>query len=254
MLALGRSGTNFLASLLTQARGARIEHEPHPDDPLLLQLRYAGRFDRVVDDMLERRFRELLGDGSEVPEVYGEVNSYLRYEPDWLRRRFDPVMVHLVRDGRAFVRSVWIREVFTPGQPVGRIVPADDDPAAARWDDMDRFARICWYWAHTNAFLADRIETRLRFEDVLKDYGALAETILRPAGLDVPEAVWRREVDRPRNTSREYRVRDRVKRLVRRHTPPPAPLPRWEEWSEDRKRTFREICGPTMERLGYRCP
>ena len=42
-------------------------------------------------------------------------------------------------------------------------------------------------------------------------------------------------------------------RLIRGkdHLPRFEPLPRWTEWDERRTRRFREICGPTMKRLGY---
>jgi hypothetical protein len=252
VLALGRSGTKFLSSLLSaDARGV-VHHEPHPYDHKLLVLRHAGSFDTAVDQLLERRFAELLPeDGRQA--FYGEVNSYLRYEVDWLRRRFDPLLVHLVRDGRAFVRSAWIRDIYTPWQSDGPVLPRDDDPYASRWGELSRFERICWCWHHTNAWLADRLERRVRFEDLLTSYELLRETILEPAGMEISADRWRQEIGRPKNTSRDFRLRRLARRWVvgDRHGPPPDPLPHWSEWSRDLDESFWRICGETMQRMGY---
>jgi len=204
-----------------------------------------------VDALLEERFASLIPEDPAL-QVYGEVNSYLRYNVAWLRRRFDPVLIHLVRDGRDFVRSAWVREVGLPSQPQLPIVPADGEPHADRWGRMSRFERICWIWAHTNGMLADAVERRVRLEDVLSSYAAFREGVLEPAALDVGEARWREAVARPRNTSEQYRARRWLREKIGRKTLPPAqPLPPWREWSREYRDAFWEICGPVMERLGY---
>lgn len=252
ILALGRSGTSFLAELLAADRRGVVHHEPYEDDLKLHGNRYAGRFDTVVDRWLERRFERLLPAAGQAA-FYGEVNSYLRYHVDWLRDRFEPTFVHLVRDGRDFVRSAWIRKVYTPLEYGGPIVPGDDDPYASAWGGMDRFERLCWYWAHTNDWLARRIERRLRFEQLLADYDALDAAVLRPTGVRIDRATWAREVARPRNTSRAYRFRQRLKnRLLRRDLQTRRdPLPHWSDWNAERTERFWEICGATMARVGY---
>jgi hypothetical protein len=253
VMALGRSGTNFLASLLARDGRGRVLHEPYPLDSSLLVLRYAGGFDGVVDHLLEERFKELLPD-PERNAFYGEVNSYLRYEVDWLRARFDPALIHLVRDGRDFVRSAYIRGVYTPLEPSGPIVPKDGEPHAGQWPRMTRFQRLCWYWMHTNEFLASRIYSFVRFEDLLRDYGIFKANILDPTGVQVSREVWRREVERPKNTSRAFRLRSRLVGLLRgrRRIPDLRPLPPWSKWDDERAGQFWEICGPTMRRFGYR--
>jgi hypothetical protein len=252
ILALGRSGTNFLATLLANDPRARVHHEPYPLDPRLMMLRHAGGFERTLDHLLEERFRSLLADAGEV-EIYGEVNSYLRYEAEWLRRRFDPVLIHLVRDGRDFVRSAHLRGVFTPHESDGPILPRDDDPWAERWSGFSRFQRLCWYWTHTNEHLAAEIESHVRFEDLLRDYRVFHSQVLEPVGLEVSDRVWRDEVERPRNTSRSYRLRLAAARLLRgpERFPSFKPLPPWRDWDDTLTSQFWEICGDTMRRLGY---
>jgi len=253
VMALGRSGTNFLAELLAQDRRGVVHHEPYPYDARLINLRHSGAFDEVLDQLMEQRFRKLLPAAGQA-EFYGEINSYLRYEVDWLRRRFDPLMIHLVRDGRDFVRSAYIREVFTPYELDGPVLPRDDDPLAPRWGELSRFEKLCWYWDHTNRHLAERIERRVRFEDLIRDYDCLRREILEPSGVQVSRETWQQEIGRPRNTSRTFALRKRVKRWlgVQRQGPEIPPLPRWSELDEEQQARFWEICGETMERMGYR--
>jgi hypothetical protein len=252
IMALGRSGTNFLASLLARDPRGRVHHEPYPLDPRLIVLRYAGGFDAVLGELLEERFSSLLPEEGKAA-FYGEINSYLRYEVDWLRSRFDPALIHLVRDGRDFVRSAYIRGVYTPLEPDGPIVPKDSDPYAGEWPRMSRFQKLCWYWMHTNEFLASKIGALVRLEDLLRDYRLFEKSILQPTGLSISEDLWRREVERPRNTSRAFRLRSRLVALFRgrKRIPDLRPLPRWQEWDAEMNGQFWKICGQTMRRFGY---
>lgn len=252
VLALGRSGTYFLSLLLSKDARGVVHHEPHGYDDKLPALRHAGKFDPVVDQMLERRFADLLPRDGTV-EFYGEVNSFLRYEVDWLRRRFDPVMIHLVRDGRDFVRSAFIRELYTAWQPDSPILPRDDDPCAHRWAGLSRFQQICWLWQHTNEHLASRIPDFVRFEDLLSDYTVLEERVLRPTGLRVSRELWSREVNRPKNTSRRFRLRKLARGWISRNrrTSQLTPIPHWTRWEPSMTAQFWEICGDTMRRFGY---
>ena len=148
VLAQGRSGTAFLSDLLARAPRTLIRHEL-PGDFQILSLSRYSRSERAVDALLRERFAAVLPRDPGI-EVYGEVNSLLRYNADWLRRRFDPVLLHVTRDGREFVRSAYERDVLTAHQRQLPIVPTDDDPFAEAWPEMSRFERICWIWQHTN--------------------------------------------------------------------------------------------------------
>lgn len=252
IVAMGRSGTHFLSSLLASDPRAVVHHEPGRQDPQLHLLRHADPSNRALDASLEERFEPLLA-AAAGKEIYGETNSYLRFQIDWLRQRFDPAFVHLIRDGRNYVRSAWTRPAYTPYEIEGPILPADDDSYAARWSEMDRFQRLCWSWLHTNAFIEARVDQRVRFEDLLRDYDVFRDRVLRPTGLQVDRETWEREVGRPRNTSVEYRLKNRLRRMLRGKAimPEIAALPCWPEWSEERQSQFWEICGEMMERYGY---
>jgi hypothetical protein len=251
ILALGRSGTQFLASLLAKSPGALVYHEPAAEDPIYFGLRYAGDFKQVTDDYLEKRFRGLLPEDGQY-EVYGEVNSYLRYEVDWLQRRFSPVLIHLVRDGRDFVRSAYTREVYTI-KDKNPLVPRDSDPYAQKWSNMNRFQKLCWYWTHTNEFLFSKLKQTVRLEKLVTDYGYFKERILEPTGLQVSFAAWSREVKKPKNTSQRRVLKKKIKRIVFfwEKPQPLQSIPPWSKWDTEKKEQFHEICAETMTKLGY---
>ena len=249
MLSQGRSGTAFLADLLARAPGTLIRHE-WPGDPAILGLSRSGRFERVVEEMLEKRFEAVLPEAGTV-DLYGEVNSLLRYNAGWLTRRFDPVLLHVTRDGRDFARSAYERDVHTAQHRQLPIVPEDGDPYTDEWPRMSRFERICWIWRHTNEMLGASVSRHARFEDLVASYPAFRAALLEPTGLELDEASWRRAVVRPRNTSAKYRGRRLAARLLGRGGQPGERLPHWSSWSDELTTSFWRICGPTMERFGY---
>lgn len=250
ILALGRSGTTYLSSLLSSDKRGIVRHEPWPCDRHLPGLRHAGAFDRVVDSLLEQRFETLL-QRAEDAAFYGEVNSYLRYEVEWLTRRFSPTLIHLVRDGRAYLRSAWIRPLYTEDDPAPGIVPRDGDPYAERWCEMSRFERICWYWTHTNRYLKDRIERTVRLEDLVRDYDVFCRDVARPIGLEITRPRWEAASARPKNTSARYRIRRWARQRLAGRPGPAPPLAHWSDWSRDQTRAFEDIAGELMRELGY---
>jgi hypothetical protein len=254
ILALGRSGTNFLASLLAQDPKTRVHHQPDAGDPKLLALRYAGGFDTVAEALLEERFARLLAEAEgRGAEIYGEVNSYLRYETTWLSKRFQPTLIYLVRDGRDFVRSAFTRTVYTPWEEQQSVVPKDEDPYAPQWGSMSRFQRLCWYWKHTNEMLARSHGRPVQLERLLQDYDYLSERVLVPTGVCISREQWSRAVSKPVNTSEQDRRMRLLRRWILRRPQDQKipPIPRWSHWDREMTEQFWQICGPTMEKMGY---
>lgn len=251
VLSMGRSGTQMLSAILDCAEGASVRHEPCQDDVKLVGMRRARIFDRVLDGQLRGRFEDL--EVAKDCRVYGEVNSYLRYEADWLRNNLDASLVFVCRDGRDFVRSAYERVVYTPADHQMMVVPEDADPMSADWDRLDRFDKLCWYWAHTNEMLLASVGEPVQMERTLSDYDYFARHILRPIDLHVEERVWRSMVERPMNTGSQNRRRRLLRAIVRRSQGISAGprIPHWRAWGKDLEDRFRSIAGPTMERLGY---
>lgn len=241
VLAMGRSGTFFLSQLLDRAERARVFHEPTGSDFIAHQdafhdpgaaVRYIQRF-RKKEIYLRARTIQM-----DQMETYGEVNSALRRHARALADAFpNAVLIHLIRDGRDVVRSMSARRTMTPkDKNTAMIRPRPGDPWAKQWEEMDRFARLCWYWQAENGYLRRTISgPAVHFESILASYASFREQILEPLDLQVDRESWRKAVERPRNPTNRHR------------------LPPWEEWSEDRQQTFRAICGEEMRKNGYAC-
>lgn len=250
---LGRSGSAFLAHLLNLDPKALVQHEPFREDYLHLPLGYYGGAQQSVAGYVRER-RQLVERKLDAGvAIYGEVNSLLRYFTDELREAFDdPVQLFVVRNGRSYVKSAFVRTVYTEESLHAHILPKDDDPWVSCWRDFDRFARLCWYWNHTNGYLASKLARFVRFEDLLRDYEVLRTAVLEPTGVTISRDVYQQEAARPRNTSTDF-MRSRFGRGWRSFWRPVA-VPAEHllgEWTASREKTFQAICGDTMRRLGY---
>ncbi|EFK11585.1 conserved hypothetical protein [delta proteobacterium NaphS2] len=252
ILGMGRSGTAFLASLLSKANHALVYHEPEPEDRLYFGLRYAGHFDAVVDNYLKRRFQKILPKDKSI-QHYGEVNSYLRYEVDWLRDKFDPAIIHVVRDGRDFVSSAYPRVAYTVNDKKMTIVPKSGDAYAEKWQNMSRFEKLCWYWMHTNEFLASKTDKRVQFEKLIGDYEYFEKNLLNQIGLYISKNLWEEQIQKPKNTTKHFLMKKRIKRLLgmRKQDDNTIPIAHWNKWDNERLSQFDDICSGTMKKLGY---
>jgi hypothetical protein len=171
IVGMGRSGTVFLSHLLNKAPKCAVYHEIPSDrnalvdaywDPDKVEKYLCGSRERFVAARIIRSRCQ----------IYGEVNSYLRHHVDALQARWQPPVLHLVRDGHSLVRSLMNRTAFPPADKdhTGRLAPHLNDPLADQWPDMDRFARVCWHWSYTNQYLLERKLPIVRFEYITSSY------------------------------------------------------------------------------------
>jgi hypothetical protein len=250
---IGRSGSSHLADLLNRASGVHVAHEPFRDDFNYLPIARCGRSTRVIRGYLENRRSRIEAELASDVTVYGEVNSLLRYFLPELSEVFEePLVALLVRNGRDFVRSAYVRTVYTEHTLHAHIVPEDDDPWAERWSGFSRFERLCWYWDHTNGLLLDRALPVIRLEEEARDLGKFRAMLLNPLGLSLQEEVFLALRDRKRNTTAGYLAglrREKRWWTRRRSQVQTAEL---GPWSQEREEVFQAICGETMARLGYR--
>ncbi len=233
VVALGRSGTTFLADLLGRAEGCAVFHETPGDEDALADAFF--RPESAADFLGGARERLLAARiQSHKCTVYGEVNSYLRYHVTALQERWAPTLLHLIRDGRPVVRSIMNRRAFTPADSfTSNVRPRPDDPLAPEWDSLDRFGRVCWYWASTNRDLLAHGLPMARFEEIVGSYEAFVEQVAERLDIDVPEDVWAHQANRPKNPSKN------------------TSFPGWDAWTDTQKEQFVRICGPVMEQAGY---
>ena len=234
IVGMGRSGTTFLANLLRRAPGASVYHETKGDSNALVEAYWDLRKGEKYIQGTRKRLIAARVMQSHC-QVYGEVNSLLRFHVDALRNLGSPIILHLVRDGRNVVRSGMNRNTFTPADKrmTGRLRPHIGDPYDNRWNTMDRFARMCWYWASTINYLLQLQVPTVRFEDLIGSYEQFKNQILEPLGLEISREHWQGEIRKPKNATEQ------------------KTFPVWEDWTLEQKCQFLEICGNTMLALRY---
>ncbi|KKK56862.1 hypothetical protein LCGC14_3060280 [marine sediment metagenome] len=99
--------------------------------------------------------------------IYGETNPFwaTNGQMDGLMLAVkDAVYLHLVRDGRKVVASVYTKCRHYSDRPFRephtRILPVKN------FKELSRFEKICWYWRYYNEEIEKRVKSRVRLEDI----------------------------------------------------------------------------------------
>ncbi len=238
----GRSGTQLISDLLDASGKAIVFHEPnfHEDvgtmdilrrDPVQA-LRYWQEF-RSVE--LYRRWKN-----APVVMMYGEVNGTIRYQVQAIRQLFPEArMVLMTRDGRGVVRSVigWPQFYGPRSKGAFALEPLPGDPFEVEWPEMSRFEKICWGWQDTYELLMRHIPPThwLTLEQSTSDFDYFDRQFTQNVGLSISRELWKQHTtSKSRNSTKVYG------------------FPSWEEWTAKQQEAFIRICGPTMNKLGYR--
>ena len=235
ILGMGRSGTNFLASMLGKCPDALVFHEPLAEDFnafVEAHKSYDNALQYLTNFRLERM--HALAQNHNIHH-YGEVNSALRYHAKAIKVAMPRArLLHLVRDGREVVRSVMERRHYTP-ETTGHhdLRPLPSDPLYERWDTLSRFEKVCWLWTDANRRLAEEVPRWVSFESLIGDYDYFKENLLDPLGLELSEALWSEMVRAPTNVTREFS------------------FPPWQQWDTTQRAAFDAICGEQMAHFGY---
>ena len=248
----GRSGTKFLSELLNSAENALVQHENDIEDIKYFHLGMVKQYNNVVSNNLAKRFSKVFESLPENIKTYGEVNSLLRYNIDWLKENLNPLMLHLVRDGRDVVRSMYSRKVYLEQYRYIPAYPQDDDPFSLVWHKISRFEKLCWYWNHTNLYIKDKIHNYIRFEDILLDYDLLSKKILMPMEIRLTKEKWQKFINQPINATSKLPVKYFLKRMLPHYKQRKIEnISHWKEWDRELTERFWEICGDTMREFGY---
>ncbi len=238
IVSTGRTGSAWLSRLLNTAKGAFVEHEPvlweqaaHLEainDPLAAE-------HYVRDFRLKHMYLRWRSGPKPEAVTIGEVNSAVRRHVEALQNHLPGVQfVHVVRDGRDFVRSIMSRGTYSGMHPVYRdFVPPAVDEYSERWASLTEFEKCCWVWQWSNKDLRGIIGKTVRFEDLLSSYAILSESVLQPLEIDVPEGTWRDSVAKPTNTTSKHS------------------MGKWKTWTDEQRHTFCAICEDEMRMYDY---
>jgi hypothetical protein len=240
---MGRSGTAFLASLLSHSAGGMTRHEYIGDREYWL-LSYYLPGSVYATPYLERVKKDIEKDMAY--KYFIDINGYLQNSVAELRSVFNPVKVyHLVRDGRAVVRSIYSRRMDSDMQ----ILPRDRN-GVEFWLDNSKFEQVCWNWANTTTSLIEENADLLQFEKLTSDYEYVREKVIEPLGLEISREVWSNKAGRRVNKTRTRTYRYLYAKLKGREFVKDE-LPAYRNWDAEKKKIFRDICGDAMERAGY---
>ena len=240
---MGRSGTKFLAELLSMNPECRAHHEYIGSREFSLLSWYLAAGEYTIPYL--KRARRRIESQPEGAHVLIDVNSYLQNAVPALKEVFEePPVIHLVRDPRKVIPSIYTRR---HDRDVHRLPKQPDE--IRWWLEADKFEQICWNWAEATRRLRKEADVTLRFEDVLKDFSYFAEHLAKPIGIEPDRRKWLEMKAKKVNRTRPDLLRYAWARL--KGVPFEKGIPRYEHWSKRMKDSYERICGDVAAELGY---
>lgn len=162
--------------------------------------------------------------------------------------------IYIVRDGRDWVRSMlnWgevygkrglARQLIAHKWPTAVDFP--DDPLTKQWNTASRFTKLCWAWAKLNEFSFNSVSQNqnaqlFHFEKIFfgeERYQYLNNLL----GFAISFPGMNLQPIGATNGWLEKKIHQSS-----------DGFPSWEKWTVEEKKQFEQICGPLMEKLGYK--
>lgn len=244
VISTGRSGTQTIAKTLSQIPGCSCLHEPEPE--LILEssaYRYGQIDPKALNEILSKtRASEIKG------KKYGESNQALSLIIPALTETFpEAKFIWLIRNGLDVVSSIVARKWYTGHTykhnnyndcaPIEKLwidgrIEGDrcGDVPKAQWNEMNSFARCCWYWSYLNRTIESDLNKHVEIDRFRK-------VSLEALNTQLPDLIsWLgfntiNNVVVDHNNKAEYTTY------------------KWTQWIESEKRTFLYWCGPLMDKL-----
>ena len=280
---VGRTGTQFFAKFFQNILDdATCLHEPDilkigRGESILQQLKDSGFWNLLIRksvsnwsliELADQRLREKIDDKNAIKsfyaqrahfittkkgKIYVESNSGYYGLIDLCSQTFKNYrIIYIIRDGRDWVRSWmnwgfmydknWLLNKISHSWPTAEEVPSDS--FASSWKDMKRFEKICWAWTTLNSYAIEKINYDKNakiflFEDIFKSherYKNLEELVDFSISSCDYEALYL-------NTANGW-LDQKIHKSI-------GDFPKWDQWSNEHKKTFDSICGKLMQDLGY---
>ncbi len=245
IVSTGRTGTQFLARFFNRFPGVYANHEPNPDF-LELAIEYAKgavSTEKAIETIERTRramFRRIKRKDA---SIYVESNNRFFSLLVPLQDAFsDFKIIHLIRDGRDYVRSGMSRPWYTERDPYeGKRMKATcfaDDEYNEKWAEMSRFEKIAWRWQKKDAFILRDLKSMsnvltLKFEELFQseDYKGLRK-MCEYIGLPTEET----------NHTIEQMISEKIN-ATDEYT-----MPRWTDWDSELIQKFDTIAGTHMRK------
>lgn len=262
IVSTGRTGTKFFADLFAQAfRGVEAKHEPFPDmfDLAMSYLRTNMSLQEAVENFKQHRERICAKVHKKNCRIYVESNNHLSWLLPVVLKCFKNCrIIHVVRDGREYVRSQYSKKTWSSKKdgsmaffmgdddcrkrPCAQDFP--DDAYNSQWDQMTRFEKTCWYWTKTNRVIYETIKDddraiTIKFEDIFnssRGSDAMFE-LIETLGMADMNRLTKDEIKTTMNC-KSNATKDNL-------------ISGWQDWPEEQIESFRRIASEDMKLYGY---
>ncbi len=243
LVSTGRTGTKFLARFFNRYPDTWAVHEPKPDF-LKLGINYArGRIDpfQVKKIISKNRTAHFKKARRIKAKNYIESNNRLFSVLEQLKKIFPAAgIVHIVRDGRDYVRSgmsrAWYKKHDSTLRLSANFFP--NDPYFEKWDKLSRFQKICWRWQKKDGFIYQSLKNiensiTVKYEEIFKDNGFKGlYRIANYVNMDrkLTDKFVREQMENKINATRGYDI------------------PHWKNWDKKKISKFNKIAGKHMKK------
>lgn len=239
---MGRSGTTFLGSFLKLDPNVYSTHEYIGNREYWLVSWYLGS---IYSKVLLKNAKAQIE--SEVKkEIFIDVNGYLADSTESIKEVFNnPKIFHLVRNPKKVIPSLMIRRDDLRIHKIPKTQKEIED-----WEVMTKLEQVCVNWVQTTEDLLKYDTELLLFESLISDYNYLTKKLLTPLNLNISQEQYNDFKAKKINKTRgwlyrylyaKYKGKKQINKSVT-----------FEDFNEKQLELFYAICGPTMQKLGYK--
>lgn len=256
----GRTGTNFFEHFFNSFdNNVYCIHEPKPDffDLSMEKIRTNISYKRINKKIVNQREREFHEMFKKNKSIYIESNPFIYPLMQNLKGVFiNSKYIIITRDPKTYVQSALNKSPQDDGKfffydkddKRKRLEAKDfrDDQYYDKWNKLERFQKISWYWNKCNKMLYGfhiknkSVVLHINYEDLFSvNYKKRKETILKVlnfVGINVSDDIFNRLVDE------SYKKKNSTKVIIH---------DKYETWSTSDKQKLNELTQEMRKKLNY---